>query len=199
MKALLVINDVWSYVNGEEKKPELQTGEGAEASVLAINAWEREDARAKADIILSISTSELEQIIWQIEGCVTSNEVWLKLESIDKSRWPARKVTLLKQLTQNRMEDGDDVREYLQKFFNMIYKLSHMEVDIQPDLQAIMLLHSLPQSFEIFRCAILSRDELPTPEILRMKIEGESESQKWFARKQNPTHLPKNRGRKYHE
>jgi gag-polypeptide of LTR copia-type len=58
-----------------------------------------------------------------------------------------------------------------------------------------MLLYSLPPSFENFRCAIESRDELPTPEVLRVKIVEESDARKndtrisdnnaMLARKQN--------------
>lgn len=41
-----------------------------------------------------------------------------------------------------------------------------------------MLLYSLPSSFENFRCAIESRDELPTPEVLRIKIVEEYDARK---------------------
>lgn len=53
-----------------------------------------------------------------------------------------------------------------------------MNVEIHPDLQAIMMLYSLPSSFENFRCAIESRDELPDPESLRIKIIEEGEARK---------------------
>lgn len=41
-----------------------------------------------------------------------------------------------------------------------------------------MLLYSLPHSFENFRCAIESRDELPSPETLRIKIVEENDARK---------------------
>lgn len=41
-----------------------------------------------------------------------------------------------------------------------------------------MLLYSLPSSYENFRCAIESRDELPSPETLRIKIIEESDARK---------------------
>lgn len=57
-----------------------------------------------------------------------------------------------------------------------------MEVDINADLLAILLLYSLPNSFENFRCAIESHDALPTPEILRIKIIEESDARNNDAR-----------------
>lgn len=43
---------------------------------------------------------------------------------------------------------------------------------------AILLLYSLPESFGNFCCAIETRDELPEPEIFRVKILKEYESRK---------------------
>lgn len=77
---------------------------------------------------------------------------------------------MLKQLTLQKMKDGDDVREHMRRFFDAVDKLHEMEVEINNDLLTIMLLYSLPANFENFRCAIESRDELPTPGTLRVKI-----------------------------
>lgn len=53
-----------------------------------------------------------------------------------------------------------------------------MEVDINKELLAIMLLYSLPESYDNFRCAIECRDTLPDPEALKIKIIEESDSRK---------------------
>ena len=190
MEALLIKNDAWSYVNGDAVKPEL--GEN-NANQRAVEAWIRNDNKAKSDIILSISPSELKQV----KGCSTSREVWLKLEGIYQSKGPARKATLLKQLTLQRMEDYGDVREHVSKFFDAVDKLNEMEVAINPDLLAIMLLYSLPPNFENFRCAIESRDELPSPETLRVKIKEESDARKNDAPNTTQNAMLANRGAKY--
>lgn len=104
MEALLVKNDAWSYVSGETVKPEVVAGD--EASATRLKKWETADRKAKSDIILSISPTELKHV----KGCETSREVWDKLASIYQSKGPARKATLLKQLTLQRMEDDEDVR-----------------------------------------------------------------------------------------
>lgn len=170
MEALLIKNDAWGFINGDTPKPELKPGD--QASEAALRAWIRCDSKAKSDIILSTSPSELKQI----KGLETSREVWLKLECIYASKGPARKATLLKQFTLCRMKEGTDVRSHLDKFFDAADKLSDMEVKINEDLLAIMLLYSLPTNFENFRCSIESRDTLPNPETLRIKIIEEHEA-----------------------
>lgn len=172
MQALLTKNDAWMYVSGELPRPEVIKGDVT--TLAALENWKRGDNKAKSDIILSVSPSELKLI----KGCDTSRRVWQKLESIYQSKGPARKATLLKQLTLLRMEDGADVREHVNKFFDTVDKLEEMEIEINKDLLSIMLLYSMPSNFENFRCVIESRDELPTPENLRVKILEEYEARK---------------------
>lgn len=88
--------------------------------------------------------------------------------------------------TVHRMDDGGDVHDHLREFFDMIDKLSEMEIDINADLLTVMLLYSLPPSYENFRCAIESRDELPTPENLRIKIIEEHNARKNDTREHVP-------------
>lgn len=53
-----------------------------------------------------------------------------------------------------------------------------MEIEINGNFLTIMLLYSLPNSFENFRYAIESRDQLPDAESLRVKIIEEYDSRK---------------------
>lgn len=167
MQALLIKSEAWAYVSGQKSK-----SEATQHNEEDLRRWVIEDEKAKADIILLIKLSQLKAI----KECRTSRELWLKLQSIYQSSGPARKATLIKQLTYHRMQEGDDVREYIQKFFDIVDKLNETDVDINNDLLSVMLLHSLPPSFGNFRCAIESRDILPSPESLRIKIVEESDA-----------------------
>lgn len=71
----------------------------------------------------------------------------------------------------------DDVREYLRKFFDTVDKLSDMKVDIKSGLinsDALMQPSTVFRKFSI----IESRDELPTPDMLRIKIVEEHDARK---------------------
>lgn len=57
-------------------------------------------------------------------------------------------------------------------------KLAAIDIDINSDLLAIMLLYSLPGSFENFPCIIESRDNFPDVESLKVKILEENTARK---------------------
>ena len=166
VEAILVKNDHWNFVIGTEQKPTTDEEK--------IAKWISTDQKAKADIILSMCPSEL----CHVKQCATSNEVWTKLQSVYASKGPAKKATLLKQLLFKKMSPTENMSEHINSFFGTIDKLLEMEVPIADDLQSILLLYSIPDSFENFRCAIESRDALPAPDILKIKILEEAESRK---------------------
>ena len=64
----------------------------------------------------------------------------------------------------------------ISKFFDTVDKLNAMDVEMNGDLLTIMLLYSLPDCFENFRCAIESRDTLPDAESLKVKIIEENDA-----------------------
>ncbi|KAG8226052.1 hypothetical protein J437_LFUL005413 [Ladona fulva] len=62
--------------------------------------------------------------------------------------------------------------------FDAVDKLAAMDVIINADLLAIILLYSLPGSDEGFQCAIESRDKFPTADELKVKILEETDARK---------------------
>lgn len=165
MRAILIKNDLWAYVDDTIKCP---------TSDAEAKAWKTQDQKASADIMLAMSPSEL----GLIAECKTARQIWLRLESTYQSKGPARKATLLKRVALSRMRETDKVRDHLNEFFDAVAKLKEIGVSIGDELLAILILYSLPDSYETFRCALETRDELPNPEILRVKILEESESRK---------------------
>lgn len=170
VEALLVIKGTWCYVNGEIP---ISTSAAAGQNLKATqDAWKAEDRKAKSDLILSISPDQLRHI----KNCVTSKEVWEKLKSLYASQGPMRKATLLEKLLLMKMHEGNDMQDHLSSFMDTVDKLHTMEIEINGDLLSIMLLHSLPASFDNFSCAIMSRDKLPSVETLMVKIIEEHDS-----------------------
>jgi len=170
MESILVMNDLWEYVSGEKAKPSGETS----TSDAERRSWEKEDRKAKGKILLAIKPSELKHVT----ECITSRDVWLKLKAPHQSSGPARKATMLKRLMRHKMTDDEDVRDYIANFFQTSDKLREIDVNIPDDLLALMLMSSLPKSFENFRCAIESRDVLPNLETLRVKIIEEFDARK---------------------
>lgn len=115
------------------------------------------DSRAKSDLVLLISSSELKQIKAIHPGKSGNSKASTHLKSQQKKPYCSSKLMLQK------INDGEDVREHLRKFFDVINKLNGIDIEINSDLLAIMLLYSLLSSFENFRYVIKSRDKLLTP------------------------------------
>lgn len=166
MRAILKKNDLWGYVSGEIPKPEVSTPDYAK--------WIKMDGKAESDILLAVSASELTAL----DGLETSRQIWDKLKSMYQSSGPARKATLLKKLALTRMQEEDDIKKHLTEFFEADKKLREIGLLVPNELLAILLLYSLPESFEMFRTAMESRDDLPPTDILKVKILEEHESRK---------------------
>lgn len=164
-QAILIKSDLWKYVNGEEECPN-------DSKTEEKKIWMKQDLTARSDLTLIISPGELRNI----KNCTTSKDVWNTLNSIYASKGPARKATLLKKLILNKMKDGDNVRNHLNEFTDTIDKLFQLDIVINDDLLSIMMLYSLSPSFENFRVAIESRDTLPKPDQLKIKILEECEA-----------------------
>ncbi|KRZ93244.1 Retrovirus-related Pol polyprotein from transposon TNT 1-94 [Trichinella sp. T8] len=137
-----------------------------------VNSTKRRPKIAKADLILSISPLEL----CEIKDCETSNEIWLKLASIYESKGPARKATLHKRLILNKMNNEQKMNDFLREFFNCVDKLKAMDLEIAeiPTFDSLALRYSR-----------LSPDELPKPELLKIKLLEECKARKNREQKHN--------------
>lgn len=180
MRAILIKNDEWGYVSGAIAKPTVdpdkRSSDKAEDKTLVKEelTWIEKDLKAQSDIILVMSPSEIKQV----KGCQSAKAIWTKLEEIYQSKGPMRKASLLNQLFALKMEDNGDAREHARNFVDLVDNLAEMEVDINQDLLSVMLLRSLPEKYENFKCAVASRDELPSPEALRIKMAEECDARK---------------------
>lgn len=131
------------------------------------------DRKARADLLLAVSASELKHV----SGCTTPKEVWDMIESTYAPKGPAQMASLLRRLLQKKMAEGDDVRTHMAQFFETVDKLEAMEVEINSKLLTLMLMQSLPSSYDVDR-AIESRDTLPCIDVLKNKILETSEASK---------------------
>jgi hypothetical protein len=85
---------------------------------------------------------------------------------------------LLKTLILLKMKNGEDMRDHIRNFFDVVDKLEEMELCIINDLLAILLLYSIPDEYEPFRIAIETQEKLPQLEALKIKLLEEYEARK---------------------
>ncbi|KAM2547237.1 hypothetical protein TB1_018567 [Malus domestica] len=79
-----------------------------------------------------------------------AREFWMKLESLFEKKNPTKKAFLIKELIKVKYKDGLSVAEHLNNFQNIINQLATMNMTIEDELQALLLLRSLPDSWETF-------------------------------------------------
>ncbi|UYV68405.1 hypothetical protein LAZ67_5004222 [Cordylochernes scorpioides] len=166
MQMILVHSDLWIYVNEANIKPEPGNQE--------FTNWQNKDQKALATIVLSLNPSEL----IHVKNCKTAEEAWKKIEEVYRPKGPATRVSLTKRLIQMKMRPNDDLKDYLSKFTSLVDNLGEIGAQVPEDFLVILLLCSLPESYEGFRTAIETRDELPKLETLKVKIIEEDQRQR---------------------
>ncbi|XP_043593132.1 uncharacterized protein LOC122572336 [Bombus pyrosoma] len=128
-----------------------------EAILIKYDLWEY----ANGSIIKPEAADEAS--LWNKRG------VWNKLKEVHEFKGPARKATLLKQLLFTKISDSENMSDHLTNFFSHV-KLKEMDIVVADDLLSILLLYSISNKYKNFRCAIESRDQLPIPEALKIKL-----------------------------
>lgn len=109
----------------------------------------------------------------RIIDCNTAKEAWDILEEKFVRKTPAAKVALYCALTSLSCVNLAGVRDLLEQFGLIVRKLKELQVTMDDDMYTIVLMKALPPSFEQFRVAIMTRDELPELEEVKAKVDEE--------------------------
>lgn len=152
---LLMENNRWQYVSGEK----IRTTENAAE-------WDIADRRARTDIILAINPEAL----MQINNYKTSKEVWDKLNEIYCLSYSTYKTMLMKQLLNYKMQEDGNMKAHIKNFCHLIDKLKEIRVFIQDDVSTILLLRSIPNSYEDFRIATETEENFPSFGALKIRL-----------------------------
>lgn len=159
MKSVLVHAELWAITSGKQIK-------GEDVSAEEAAAFDVKDEKALASIMLCIKPSQVNHV----KQCQTAALAWSKLRQIHQPGGPARKVTLFRQLLSLRLSEGEKVQNHLNEFCDIIERLAEINVVLPDEMAVIILLASLPKSYENFVVAIESRDSLPMFTSLKVKV-----------------------------
>lgn len=134
MKDILYLNDLHDPIEGDEKKPS-DVDEGD---------WKKMDKKAIALIRQYLNDS----VFHHVASCESAKALWDKLVSLYESKSATSKAFLVRKLVQLRLDEEKSVAEHLNEFQDVINQLANMKVNFDDELQALLLMSSLSESWE---------------------------------------------------
>lgn len=83
-----------------------------------------------------------------VSNYTNAYELWTKLESMIQKKTPRNKAHLVRRLVKLEYKDGQSLIEHLNNFKGLINQLTKSDMKIDDELQALLLLSSLPESWD---------------------------------------------------
>ncbi|MFQ6671635.1 hypothetical protein Gotur_036112, partial [Gossypium turneri] len=119
--------------------------------------WEELDEKALSAIQLCLANTVLQEVLME----KTSSALWKRLETLYTTKYLANRLVLKQRLFTFRMNDGELLRDHISQFITLLNDLKNVEVHIDDEDQAMLLLCSLPPSYKSFKeTLIYGRDKL---------------------------------------
>ncbi|KAL8544325.1 hypothetical protein ACS0TY_004749 [Phlomoides rotata] len=128
----------------------LKTDESEELSATVAKKAEINE-KAHSAIILCLGDKPLREVCKE----KTAIDVWRKLESLYQTKSVSNKLYVKQKLLDFRMADGKDLNEQLDVFNRYIDELEDLDVKIDDDDKALMLLNALHKSLDNFKDSVL--------------------------------------------
>nr|GEX91013.1 retrovirus-related Pol polyprotein from transposon TNT 1-94 [Tanacetum cinerariifolium] len=99
------------------------------------------------------------KVIREVTGETTTAGVWSKLKTLYMTKSLANKLYLKKKLYTFYMPAGRKISEHIDEFNKIVLDLANIEVNFEDEDLALLLLTSLPASYEHFVDTLLYRRE----------------------------------------
>jgi LTR polyprotein gag-polypeptide-like protein len=149
MRALLKQQGLWAPLSKRTID-----AESAEMAVL--------EEKAHSTIMLCLA----DDIITEVAEEETPSGLWLKLESLYMTKSLTNKLLLKQRLFGLRMQEGISLREHLDQLNTILLELRNIDIKIEDEDATLILLVSLPLSYENFvQSFIVGKDTITLEEV----------------------------------
>uniref|UniRef100_A0A2N9F5E5 CCHC-type domain-containing protein n=1 Tax=Fagus sylvatica TaxID=28930 RepID=A0A2N9F5E5_FAGSY len=134
VKDLLVQQGLVKALYGKTKKPEKMTDD----------EWEELDMKAVSTIRLLLA----DEVMYDVMEENSTVGIWLNLEKRYMSKSLTNKLHLKQKLYGLKMTEGADLRQHINTFKQIISDMLRIDIKFEDEDKAMMLLTSLPASYE---------------------------------------------------
>ncbi|KAK1430235.1 hypothetical protein QVD17_12833 [Tagetes erecta] len=136
---------------------------------LELEDWESKDKKARAVITLSLSKN----VAFNIMKETTASGMMKALSNMYEKPSAANKVFLIRELVNTRMKESSSVTEHINKLNSILSRLESVDIKFEDEVQALLLLSSLPDSWSGTVTAITGSTSTFTFEGIRDLVLGE--------------------------
>ena len=102
--------------------------------------------RALGAIFMSVT----DNVLREIAGEKSASAAWKKLEELYSAKSLTNRLYLKKKLYNLRLVEGTSVKQHLDEFDSIIMDLGNIDITVESEDQALIVLCSLPPSYETF-------------------------------------------------
>jgi transposase InsO family protein len=134
MEDVLYCKDLFDPIEMEGVKPISTTNED----------WNKMNRKAVGYIRQWIDQSVFHHVAKEVDAY----SLWQKLESLYERKTAQNKAFVIRRLVNLKYKDGHSVTEHLSNFQGLLNDLSTMKLALDDEVQALLLLSSLPDSWE---------------------------------------------------
>lgn len=123
--------------------------------------------KAHSSIILSLGDKALREVPSES----SAQAIWLKLEQLYMMKSLANRFYLKHRLYSFKMQEDKPISDQIDEFNKIIDDLENIEVSLEDEDKALILLNSIPRSYEHFKDAVIyGRDQSITLEEMQSAI-----------------------------
>ena len=110
------------------------------------NEWQKLNKIVHTTIRMHLS----ESVYFTMQSCSTTFELWKTLSETDEKKIAATEIYLIRRVQNLQMKEFDSVQTYLNEYKSLSSHISAQGTTIKNELRAMMLMTSLPSSWETF-------------------------------------------------
>jgi hypothetical protein len=134
MKDILYYKELFEPIELNGIKPDAKTDD----------EWKKLNRKDVGHIRQWVDQSVFHHVAKEVDAYL----LWLKLESLYERKTAQNKAFMIRRLVNLKYKDGQSVTEHLSNFQGLLNELSTMKLVLDDEVQALLMLSSLPDSWE---------------------------------------------------